>query len=57
MHSLFNVLKIKGLYIFRALFALPQEVVHKRHLLYCVCVLRQLAAPILMQPTDISSKQ
>jgi hypothetical protein len=36
---LFNLLKIKGLYMFRALLAHPQEVLHKRHLVYCVRVL------------------
>jgi hypothetical protein len=36
MHFLFNLLRIKGLYMFRALFAHPQEVLHKRHLVYCV---------------------
>jgi hypothetical protein len=39
MHFLFNLLKIKGLYMFRALFAHPQEALHKRHLVYCVCVM------------------
>jgi hypothetical protein len=29
----------------RALLAHPQEALHKRHLVYCACVLRQLAAP------------
>jgi hypothetical protein len=33
-----------------ALLALPQEALHKRHMVYC---LRQLAAPILVQPIDI----
>jgi hypothetical protein len=36
MHLLFNLLRIKVLYIFRALLAHHQEVLHKRHLLYCV---------------------
>jgi Na+/phosphate symporter len=39
MHFLFNLLRIKGLYMLRALFAHPQEVVHKRHLVYCVRVI------------------
>jgi hypothetical protein len=38
MHSVFNLLSIKGLYIFRALLAHPQEALHKRHLVYCVRV-------------------
>jgi hypothetical protein len=32
MHFLFNLLRIKGLYNFRALLAHPQEVLHKQHL-------------------------
>jgi hypothetical protein len=39
MHFSFNVLRIKGLYMFRALLAHPQEVLHKRHLVYCVRVM------------------
>jgi hypothetical protein len=39
MHYLFNLLRIKGLYMFRALLAHPQEVLHKRHLVYCVRVM------------------
>jgi hypothetical protein len=35
MHFLFSLLRIKGLYIFRALLAHPQEALHKRHLVYC----------------------
>jgi hypothetical protein len=45
MHFLFILLRIKGLYIFRALLAYPQEALHKRHL--CIaCVLCQLAVPL-----------
>jgi hypothetical protein len=40
MHFLFSLLRIKGLYMFRVLLAHPQEVLHKRQLVYCV---RQLA--------------
>jgi hypothetical protein len=36
MHFLCNLLRIKGLYMFRALLAYPQEVLHKRYLVYCV---------------------
>jgi hypothetical protein len=43
MHFLFNLLKIKGLYMFQALLVHPQEALHKRHL-YIVCVLCQLPA-------------
>jgi hypothetical protein len=38
MHFLFNLLKIKGLYMFRSLLAHPQEALQKRHLVYCVRV-------------------
>jgi hypothetical protein len=37
MHFLFNLLRSKDLYMFRALVAHPQEVLHKRHVVYCVC--------------------
>jgi hypothetical protein len=38
---LFNLLRIKGLYLFRALLAHPQEALIKRHLVgvYCVRVM------------------
>jgi hypothetical protein len=39
MHFSFNLLRIKGLYIFRALRADPQEALHKRHLVYCVRIM------------------
>jgi hypothetical protein len=39
MHFLFNWLRIKGLYMFRALLAHPQEALHKRHLVYCLRVM------------------
>jgi hypothetical protein len=39
MHILFNLLRIKGLYMFRKLLAHPQEALHKRHLVYCVLVM------------------
>jgi hypothetical protein len=39
MHFSFSLLRIKGLYMFRALLAHPQEALHKRHLLYCVRVM------------------
>jgi hypothetical protein len=32
----FQCIKNQGLYMFRALLALPQEALHKRHLVYCV---------------------
>jgi hypothetical protein len=39
MHFLFNLLRIKCLYMFRALLAHLQEALHKRHLVYCVRVM------------------
>jgi hypothetical protein len=39
LHFLFSLLRIKGLYMFRALFAHFQEALHKRHLLHYVRVL------------------
>jgi hypothetical protein len=39
MHFLFSLFSIKGLYMFRALPAHPQEVLRKRHLVYCTCVM------------------
>jgi hypothetical protein len=39
MHFLFNLLRINGLYMFRALLAHPQEALNKRHMVYCVRVM------------------
>jgi hypothetical protein len=39
MHFSFNLLRIKSLHLLRALLAHPQEVLHKRHLVYCVRVM------------------
>jgi hypothetical protein len=39
MRFLFSLLRIKGLNIFQALLAHPQEVLHKQHLVYCVRVM------------------
>jgi hypothetical protein len=39
MHFSFNLLRIKGLYMFRALLAHLQEALHKRRLVYCVRVM------------------
>jgi hypothetical protein len=39
MHFLFILLRINGLYMFRALLAHPQDALHKRHLVYCVRVM------------------
>jgi hypothetical protein len=38
MHFLFSLLRIKGLCMFRALFAHFQEALYKQHLVYCVRV-------------------
>jgi hypothetical protein len=39
MHFSLNLLRIKSLYMFQALLAHPQEVLHKRHLVYCVRIM------------------
>jgi hypothetical protein len=39
MHFLFSLIRITGLCMFRALLAYPQEVLHKRYLVYCVRVM------------------
>jgi hypothetical protein len=36
---LFSLLRINGRYMFRALLAHPQEVLHKRHFVYCLRVM------------------
>jgi hypothetical protein len=38
IYFLFILLRIKGLYMFRALLARPQEALKKRQLVYCVRV-------------------
>jgi hypothetical protein len=40
------LLRIKGLYMFRALFAHPQEALRKRHLVYCVSIISVVCATI-----------
>jgi hypothetical protein len=60
MHFSFSLLRIKGLYMFRELLAILQEVLHKRNLVYCVCVMSvgcTSSTPILVQPTDITRRQ
>jgi hypothetical protein len=37
-HFLFNFLRIKGLYMFRTVLTHPQQILYKRHLVYCVSV-------------------
>jgi hypothetical protein len=59
MHFLSNLLRIMGLYMFRALLVHPQEVLHKRHLVCCVRVMSvgctrigvelMLQTPVLLQ--------
>jgi hypothetical protein len=39
MNFSFSLLRIKGPYMFRALLAHPQEVLHKRHLVYCLRIM------------------
>jgi hypothetical protein len=39
MYFLFSLLRIKGLYMFRALLPHPQEALHKQHLVYCMRVM------------------
>jgi hypothetical protein len=39
MHFLFNLLRIKSLYMFRVLLAHPQVALNKLHLVYCVRVM------------------
>jgi hypothetical protein len=51
MHFLFSLLRIKGLCMFRALLAHPQEAFHKRHFVYCVRVMS--VGCTMVQPTDI----
>jgi hypothetical protein len=58
MHSLFSLLRIKGLYMFRALLAHPQNALHKRHLVYCVRVMSVGCTRIGVElPTDITRTQ
>jgi hypothetical protein len=58
MHFLFSLLRIKGLYMFRALLAHPQGSLHKGHLVYCVRVMSVSCTIIeVEQPTDITRTQ
>jgi hypothetical protein len=55
-HSI--LLRINGLYMFRALLAHHQEAFYKRHLVYCMRVMSAgCTTPILVQPTDITRTQ
>jgi hypothetical protein len=61
MYFLFRLLRIKSLYMFRALIAHPKEVLYKRQLVYCVCVksvsCTRIWMPMLVQPTDVTRMQ
>jgi hypothetical protein len=48
MHFLFSLLRIKGLYMFRALLAYPDEALHKRPLVYLVRVSDISSTPTLV---------
>jgi hypothetical protein len=39
LHFLFSLLRIKGLYVFRALLAHPQEVLDKRQVVKCLRIM------------------
>jgi hypothetical protein len=59
-HFSFNLLRIKGLYMFWALLAHPHEAHHKRKLVYCLRVMSVGCTridSILVQPTYIIRKQ
>jgi hypothetical protein len=55
MHFLFSLLRIKGLYVFRALLAHPQEGLHKQHLIYCVVFCQLEGTRIGTGASDTSS--
>jgi hypothetical protein len=61
MRFIFNLSRMKSLYMFRALLAHPQEALNKQHLVYCVRVMSvgctKIGTPILVQPTDITRTQ
>jgi hypothetical protein len=49
MHFSFSLFRIKDLYMFRALLAHPQEVLHKRHLVYCVRIMSVGCGTVALQ--------
>jgi hypothetical protein len=51
MHFSFSLLEIKGLYMFRALLAHPQEVLHERHLVYCVRIMLVVCGTVAVSPS------
>jgi hypothetical protein len=55
MYFVFNLLRIKDLYMFRALLAHPQETLYKRLLVYCVRVMSVGYTRLgVVQATDIT---
>jgi hypothetical protein len=59
MHISFNLLIIKGRYMFRALLAHPQEALHKRHLLYSVHIMSVGCGgtvAVQLQPCNVATK-
>jgi hypothetical protein len=54
MHFSLNLLRIKGLYMFRAWLAHPQEALHKRHLVYCMRIMSVGCGTVTvkLQPED-----
>jgi hypothetical protein len=51
----FNLLRIKGLYMFLPLLGHSQEVLHKRHLIYCVRIMSVGCATIAARLGTISA--
>jgi hypothetical protein len=49
MHFSFNLLRIKSLYMFRALLTHPQEALHKRRVVYCVRIMSVGCVMIAME--------
>jgi hypothetical protein len=54
MHFLFSLLRIKSLYMFRALLVRTQEALNKRQLVYCVLRARYVNWLYQVQPIDIT---
>jgi hypothetical protein len=55
MHFVFSLLRIKGLYMFRALPTHLQETIHKQHLVYCVCYVSSLLAGLEWNAVPLQS--
>jgi hypothetical protein len=53
MNFLFNLLRIKGLYMFRALLAYPQKEIHKRHLVYCMRIMPVVSGTVAVKLAHI----